>query len=349
MIPTRAIENNAWIAVANKVGLEAESVLYCGKSCIVSPQGRIVAQAGSEREEIVLAQIDLEETFGVSVRRRPECYHLLGEPTETLPVTALLSEPIVPASSTMRIGLLQLKPYASPQALLARVTALCETLVRQGAALLVLPGVPAAHTGEPAYQTEVMLQPLQDLSTRLGCGLACPLISSGTDGKRRKSVYLVSSGDVIGTYHQTHLSPEQGGEWEAGGSLPVWDTPYGRIGIMLDDEGLVPEVARVLMLQGADLILWPAASSRFPLRMIARTRADENRVWVAHAAPLQGEGPASTALINPAGVPVASALPDVEHALAGQIAWALSRYKEMAPNTNVVLNRQPAAYRSLAS
>ncbi len=37
MIPTRAIENGAWIAVANKVGVEAESVVYCGRSCVASP------------------------------------------------------------------------------------------------------------------------------------------------------------------------------------------------------------------------------------------------------------------------------------------------------------------------
>jgi hypothetical protein len=47
------------------------------------------------------------------------------------------------------------------------------------------------------------------------------------------------------------------------------------------------------------------------------------------------------------GAVIAAALPDIEQAIAGQMAWGLTRYKEMAPNTNVVLNRQPAAYRGL--
>ncbi len=33
MLPARAAENGIWIAIADKVGLEAESVLNCGGSC----------------------------------------------------------------------------------------------------------------------------------------------------------------------------------------------------------------------------------------------------------------------------------------------------------------------------
>jgi predicted amidohydrolase len=116
---------------------------------------------------------------------------------------------------------------------------------------------------------------------------------------------------------------------------------------MQDEEGLLPEVARVLMLQGADLILWPVACSKFPLRTIARTRADENKVFIALATPLEEGVTAQSALFNPAGALIAAALPDIEQAIAGQVAWALARYKEMVPNTNVVLNRQPSAYSGL--
>src|SRR5512143_708578 len=94
MIPTRAIENGAWIAVANKVGVEAESVVYCGRSCIVSPQGQTVAAASTTQEEILVAEVDLAQAAGLPVRRRPECYAVLAEPTETLPVARLLAEPV---------------------------------------------------------------------------------------------------------------------------------------------------------------------------------------------------------------------------------------------------------------
>lgn len=40
MVPVRAIENGAWVAVANKVGIEAETIVYCGRSCVIAPDGR---------------------------------------------------------------------------------------------------------------------------------------------------------------------------------------------------------------------------------------------------------------------------------------------------------------------
>ncbi|HEX7588091.1 MAG TPA: hypothetical protein VF478_07240, partial [Anaerolineae bacterium] len=79
----------------------------------------------------------------------------------------------------------------------------------------------------------------------------------------------------------------------------------------------------------------------------ARTRADENKVFVALSTPLEAQMPAQSALLNPAGAFLAAAFPDIEQAIGGQIAWALARYKEMAPNTNVVLSRQPSAYTGL--
>lgn len=343
MMPVRAMENGAWIVVANKVGVEAESIVYCGRSCVVSPDGRHVAQASTDTEEILLAELDLSTALGPPVRRRPECYSILGDPIDTLPITSHLQDPIVPAETVVRVGAVQLSPYPSPSAFIARAGHLCETLVRQETDVIVLPGIPDGYMNAPAYQAEHTLTPLCELSRRLGCAVACTLISEN----RYKTVYLIDAGDVLGTYRKTHLSNGEADELHAGDSLTVHDTPYGRIGILLDDEGLIPEVPRSLMLQGADLILWPAQTSTYPLRTIARSRADENKIFVAVVTPLEESAPPQTAIVNPGGAFMASTLPDIEQAAAGQIAWGTARYKEMAPNTNVVHNRQPAAYQQL--
>ncbi len=345
MIPTRAIENQAWVAVANKVGIEAESVLYCGRSCIVSPQGKVVVAATTTGEEFIVAEVDLEVGERVPVRRRPECYTMLGIPTDQLPVTRLATEPMMPSST--RVGVLQFKPHASADGYLQRVSKLTETLVRQDSELVVLPAVPRTLDDAEAYSVEKMLAPLQALSRQLGCGMACPLITHRNNGKRRRTVYLLSNGEVIGSWDQAHASEPARQDWEVDDDLHVVNTPYGRIGVMQNEEGLLPEVARVLMLKGADLILWPATWSEFPLRTIARTRADENRVFVVLASPLEQNAVPQTAIISPLGSVLSASLPDIEQAIAGQITWALTRYKEMAPNTNVVLNRQPGAFGEL--
>lgn len=348
MMPVRAMENGAWIVVANKVGVEAESVVYCGRSCVVAPDGRRVAQATSHGEEILLATIDLDEAQGPPLPRRPSCYTALTAPTEELPVTRLLAEAVVPAETAVRVGLLQLQPYESAEAFLSRASLMVENLVRQEARLVVLPGLSPQQYGLPAYQARNSLPQLQALSARLQCGLVAPLISPTDGDRRRLSAYVLARGEIVGEYHQVHLDGGQATRFQAGDEIAVFDTPYGRLGIMLNDEGLVPEMARCLMLQGAEMIVWPSGGSPYPLRTIARCRADENKVFVALATPLlPGQAP-QTALFNPGGASLAAALPDVEQAIAGQVARALTRLKEMAPNTHVVHNRQPAAYKILA-
>ncbi len=156
------------------------------------------------KEEFILAEVDLAETVTLPVRRRPECYGVLSQPTESLPVTRLIEQPILP--TTTRVGALQLRPYASPDDLFARVKAQSRTLVRQGAALVLLPGIPTAHTNAPSYQAEQMLAPLQALSQDLECGLVCPLITAGEGSaaaarsmcSRRRGHWRLSSGACAG-------------------------------------------------------------------------------------------------------------------------------------------------------
>ena len=53
MIPVRARENGVPLVAANKVGIEARSVAYCGKSQIVVADGSVIALA-SQNEETIL-------------------------------------------------------------------------------------------------------------------------------------------------------------------------------------------------------------------------------------------------------------------------------------------------------
>jgi predicted amidohydrolase len=56
LIPTRAFENGVWLLYANYAG-EADGIRYLGASCIVAPDGRDIARAGSE-EQFISARID---------------------------------------------------------------------------------------------------------------------------------------------------------------------------------------------------------------------------------------------------------------------------------------------------
>lgn len=66
LIVARAIENQVFIAAANRCGSDGD-LAYPGHSLIVNPMGEIVAEGG-EGEELLLAEIDLDEI--APVRRR---------------------------------------------------------------------------------------------------------------------------------------------------------------------------------------------------------------------------------------------------------------------------------------
>jgi len=75
-----AYQNATWVVAAAKCGVEDGHPLM-GGSMIVDPNGEIVAQAGSEHDELVIADCDLDATrfgketvFDFARHRRPEHY-----------------------------------------------------------------------------------------------------------------------------------------------------------------------------------------------------------------------------------------------------------------------------------
>ena len=123
---------------------------------------------------------------------------------------------------------------------------------------------------------------------------------------------------------------------------PVLTTAIGRVGLMLAADGYVPEVARSLMLRGAEIILWSGDDPGLAMAPVARTRAEENRIFVASAAAPSASG--ATLIADPNGRLLAVALDGQEICVAAEVNRALSHIKERAPGTDVVRNRQPATY-----
>lgn len=72
------------------------------------------------------------------------------------------------------------------------------------------------------------------------------------------SAVLVGPEGFIGKYRKIHVWDEEKLFFEPGNlGLPVFHLPFGRVGIMICYDGWHPEVARILRLQGADIICDP--------------------------------------------------------------------------------------------
>lgn len=145
------------------------------------------------------------------------------------------------------------------------------------------------------------------------------------------------------------VGSRDGQPWVQGAAVArgeLWQTPWGLIGVMGETAGLVPEVARSLMLQGAELLAWPTRLPVAQVAAVARTRALENRVFVMAAA--TGER-AQGLIADPSGAVVAQTLSGApRHLAAAYVALALSRIKRVVPGTDVLRGRRPARYQPLA-
>ncbi len=109
------------------------------------------------------------------------------------------------------------------------------------------------------------------------------------------SVILIDpDGDIIGRYSKTHFA--QGYQeiptfYQPGNEYPVFDTPFGKIGIMICYDRQLPENARILALKGAQILLVPSYGSfdegdGWNTAMM-RTRAYENRCALVFCHPQQ--------------------------------------------------------------
>ena len=95
ILNTRAIENKVYVLSCNRVGIE-RGYPFCGKSKIVDPMGVTLAEASSDKEEIVYAEIDPANARNKLIThaageweidrmadRRPELYGIITEPTRS--------------------------------------------------------------------------------------------------------------------------------------------------------------------------------------------------------------------------------------------------------------------------
>ena len=92
------------------------------------------------------------------------------------------------------------------------------------------------------------------------------------------AVLLDPDGQLIGKYRKVCLPPSEVAEGIAPGSdYPVFDTKFGKVGMMICYDGFFPEVARKLSNHGAEIIAWPVWGCN-PL--LAQARACENHVYL---------------------------------------------------------------------
>jgi len=139
------------------------------------------------------------------------------------------------------------------------------------AALLVLPA--AALGGLPATSPRPIdpdgpeLRRVQRLA---GSMIVCLGYTERLEGRPASAAVCLHGDGVLGRYRQVHARPEAP-DGAPGDRIEAFDTPLGRLGLLLDVDKAYPEAARSLALDGARIIAclsaWAASAAERAIRL----------------------------------------------------------------------------------
>lgn len=116
------------------------------------------------------------------------------------------------------------------------------------------------------------------------------------DEKFYISAYLIDrNGKIAGRYDKTHPTRNEKEKWKVfpGNEYPVFETDFGKIGIMICYDCYFPEVARILTLKGADIIFYPTLQRHFPdayFEIQIKARAMDYSVFIVRSSYGLSEG-----------------------------------------------------------
>jgi predicted amidohydrolase len=197
-----------------------------------------------------------------------------------------LRETKPPAPRKVRLAAVNHRPRGgkSPADNLAQFLPLIEEAARQKADVVCLPeGVTVAGTNKTYAE---VAEPVPGPSTRL-LGEAARkhhlYIAAGIYERDGSAIYntcvlLGRDGKLVGRYHKVCLPREEiDGGLTPGNHYPVFDTDFGRVGLMICWDVHFPEVARELAARRAEVILMPIWGGN---ETLARARAIENQLYL---------------------------------------------------------------------
>ena len=117
---------------------------------------------------------------------------------------------------------------------------------------------------------------LGHVAKRCGLYIVAGIYEREGEAVYNTAVLIDRKGALAGTYRKVCLPREEiDGGITPGNDFPVFDTDFGRIGMMICWDVYFPEPARMLARQGAEVILMPIWGGNLTL---AKARAIENQI-----------------------------------------------------------------------
>ena len=266
-----------------------------------------------------------------------------------------------------RIACVQLALVADETSNLNKCLGMIDEAAARQAILVVLPEMSNWSGGLVRSRAEALehgttvpgpfLDVLAEHAERHGCYVAVGVIERLGDESFITSVILAPDRRIVLKYQK---QIPFGGQrvWASPGRAgnPVVQLPFGRVGIYICADGLVPETARTLALQGAHLLLNTLHSGgKDETYLHVPARAVENRVWVASAnkvGPRElgavGSYCGGSQIVSPTGEVVARADDHSDSVVYADVNLAKAEDK-MLVGDDIFGMRRPECYQALVA
>jgi predicted amidohydrolase len=129
---------------------------------------------------------------------------------------------------------------------------------------------------------------LAALARELGIFLVAGMLEAEGEARYNTAVLVGPGGNLLGKYHKQFLEHESVRN-TAGDACPVFETPWGRAGILICADRRKPEIARRFRENGADFVLVPSGGMYGPKDNdpILQERSRENRIPIAFVHPAE--------------------------------------------------------------
>jgi N-carbamoylputrescine amidase len=177
----------------------------------------------------------------------------------------------------LRLAGIQFTCSEDKQRNIEKALAFCDVAVEKGANILCFPELFTTHWFPKDMNPDVFslaeessgaaIQHFRDIASRHEVVVICPIFEKDSEGSYYNSAIVIDAGGaVLGAYRKVHVPQiplwEEKYYFAAGNrGFPVFDTRFGKIGILICWDNFFPEAARILALKGAQIIFSPTAAA----------------------------------------------------------------------------------------
>ncbi len=200
---------------------------------------------------------------------------------------------------TICVAALQFAPAPSADDSIAIASAMIREAAAAGAQIILPPELfcgayfcrhqdEAEFARASEWQTHQAVTALSALAAELGTVIPVSIFEKDGPEYYNSVVMIDADGTPLGVYRKSHI-PDGPGYQEkfyfrpGNTGFKVWDTRFGKIGVGICWDQWFPEAARAMMLQGAELLLYPTAIGSEPQDATLDTAARWRRAMLGHA------------------------------------------------------------------